>query len=73
MKLTEREIEIIKMLPLSNSEIANCLGLSLSTIKTYLRGLFNKFPLAQSRTQILFMALKEQVIKLDEVKLHQTM
>lgn len=67
MKLTERETEILKMLPLPNPEIANRLGLSLSTIKTYLRCIFNKFPLAQTRTQILFMALQEQVIKLDEV------
>ncbi len=66
-KLTKREKEVLKMLCLSNKAIALKMGLGLCTIKTYVRKLTNKFPFAAGRTAILIEAVKQNIIKIEEI------
>lgn len=65
-KLTNRERQVLCMLPLESMEIANRLFISLYTVKTHINSLANKFS-ALNRTQILVNALKNKVIELEEI------
>lgn len=66
MKITEREKEILKLAIFSNKVIAEKLHLSIYTVKTYFNHMFNNFDCA-NRTELLFKAIKQGVIKNDEV------
>lgn len=67
-KLTEKEKEILKFLCLPSQEIAKRLIVEESTIRTHITNLFNKFNLLYNNRQCLLIeAIKQQVIKLDEL------
>lgn len=68
MTLTEREMEVLKLLHYPNRIIAKKLFLSLATVKCHVHSLFNEFPFANNRTQILIQALDEKIIKLEDLK-----
>lgn len=67
MKLTEREKEVLKRLCLPNKKIAKLLNISLSTTKSHVHKLFNKFPFNTNRTGIVIEAVKHNIIKIEEV------
>lgn len=67
MNLTEREKEVLKMLCLPDRIISRKLNISLSTVKTHIRSLYNKFPCATSRTCLIVEALKQKLINLDNI------
>lgn len=65
-KLTQKELQVLQLLCLSNKEIAQILWLSNGTVKNYIESLLRKFG-SKSRTTILIKALKAGVLTLDEV------
>lgn len=65
-KLTQKELQVLQLLCLSNKEIAQILWLSNGTVKNYIESLLRKFE-SKSRTTILIKALKAGVLILDEV------
>lgn len=65
--LTEREKEVLKMLCLPNKQIARKMGLKLCTVKTYIVKLFNKFPFSTNRAGIVIEAVKQNIIKVEEI------
>lgn len=67
MKLTKREKEILKMLCLPNKSIAKKLNISLSTTKRHINHIFNKLYTPANRASIVIEALKQNIIKLEEV------
>jgi len=67
MKLTKREKEVLKMLCLTNPEIAKRLFVELSTVKGHVHNIFNKFPEVANRTSLLIEAVKRKIIKLEDV------
>lgn len=66
-KLTKREKEILKMLCLPNKTIALKMGIELCTVKTYVRKLTDKFPFAVSRAAIIIEAIKQNIIRPEEI------
>lgn len=68
MNVTEREKEILRRLCLPNRVIAKELNISLSTVKSHLRRLLNKFYWVENRTALLYEALNQNVIQLEQVK-----
>ena len=64
--LTEREVEVLKILPsgLTVKEIASLMFLSEATIKTHLSNLYRKMEVA-NRTQAIDKALKIKLISLE--------
>jgi two-component system, NarL family, response regulator LiaR len=62
--LSNREQEVLKLLVegRSNPEMAALLNLSVSTIKTYVRSLMNKFAV-EHRTQIVVFAIRHQMVE----------
>ncbi|MBW4464469.1 MAG: DNA-binding response regulator [Pegethrix bostrychoides GSE-TBD4-15B] len=62
--LSHREQEVLKLLVEghSNSEMATLLHLSVSTIKTYIRSLMNKFAV-EHRIQIAVFAVRHQMVE----------
>ncbi len=63
--LTPREIEVLGLVAegLRNREIANCLGLSLSTVKAHVNSILEKLD-AQDRTEAVTRALRRGLISL---------
>lgn len=66
--LTEREMEVLKMVTkgLSNKDIAEGLCLSVRTVQGHLANIFNKLRVS-SRTEAVVHALKEGWVTLDDV------
>ncbi|MBD2069018.1 response regulator transcription factor [Leptolyngbya sp. FACHB-671] len=62
-RLSSRELEVLKLIAegQSNSEIAAHLYLSHNTIKTYVRGIFNKLGV-DHRVQAAVVALRQGLI-----------
>lgn len=67
MKLSLRERQVLNLLHYPTPTIAKKLTISIPTVKTYIQALFNKFPFANNRTQILIQALNEKIIKLEDL------
>ena len=65
--LTERELEILKLIARgsSNSEISEFLFISLNTVKTHIKNIFQKFEV-NDRTLAVITALKQSVIIPDD-------
>lgn len=66
MSLTKREMEIIKMLCLTDKEIAHKLSIKKCTVKTHVRNLLNKL-CEYKRINLLITAIKQGIIKLEDV------
>ena len=66
--LTEREMEVLKLVTkgLSNKDIADGLSLSIRTVQGHLANIFNKLRVS-SRTEAVVHALKEGWVTLDDV------
>jgi len=66
--LTEREMEVLKLVTkgLSNKDIADGLSLSIRTVQGHLANIFNKLRVS-SRTEAVVHALKEGWVTLDEM------
>ena len=67
--LTERETEILNLLAKfkENSEIARELNVSESTVKAHIMSILNKLG-TYSRSQAVIVALKNGLIKLDDIQ-----
>jgi len=65
-QLTEREIEVLRLIArgMSNKEIAASLGLSEKTVKTHVSNVLQKLSVAD-RTQAALYAVKQGLVKLD--------
>lgn len=66
MKISKREREVLRLIALSNPQIARRLNISLRTVKTYVRHLFEKLG-CESRTGAVVKAIKEGIIQVQEV------
>jgi DNA-binding NarL/FixJ family response regulator len=66
--LTEREMEVLRLVTrgLSNKDIADGLSLSVRTVQGHLANIFNKLRVS-SRTEAVVHALKEGWVTLDEM------
>ena len=66
--LTEREVEVLKLVTkgLSNKDIADGLSLSIRTVQGHLANIFNKLRVS-SRTEAVVHALKEGWVTLDDM------
>jgi NarL family two-component system response regulator LiaR len=66
--LTEREMEVLKLVTrgLSNKDIADGLSLSIRTVQGHLANIFNKLRVS-SRTEAVVHALKEGWVTLDDM------
>ena len=65
--LTEREKQVLKLLCLPNSEIAQRLCITAITVKSHVRNIFNKL-VCENRQRALIKALKLKIISIDEVE-----
>jgi len=61
--LTDREIDVLRLVTrgLSNSDIADELCVSINTVKTHMKNIFNKLGL-ENRTQVVAYAFKSGII-----------
>ena len=66
MKISNREREVLRLICLTNPQIARRLGISIRTVKTYVRHLFEKLG-CESRTGAAIKAIKEGIIQADEI------
>ena len=64
--LTEREKQVLKLLCLPNSEIAQRLNITARTVKAHVRHIFNKFA-CSNRAEAIAKAIKKGIIKADEI------
>ena len=67
MILTNKELEILKLLTLPNRMIARRLKISEGTVKSHVGALFGKFPNQKTRAGILIQAVKDGVLILEEI------
>jgi DNA-binding NarL/FixJ family response regulator len=67
MFIGKREIDVLKLIYYSNEEIAERLCLALNTVKTYKTNLREGLG-ANSDRQIVILALKDGLIKLEDLK-----
>lgn len=65
--LSEKEKEILKRLCLPTKKIAKQLWLSEATVKSHIYNITLKLGNAKNRTQALFKAIKDGVIKFEEI------
>jgi DNA-binding NarL/FixJ family response regulator len=61
--LTEREVDVLRLVTqgLNNAEISDRLCISLNTVKTHLKNIFQKLDV-EDRTAAALKALKERII-----------
>lgn len=65
--LTTREKQVLKLLCLPNSEIAQRLKITTRTVKAHVHHIFNKL-VCETRQKALIKALKLKIIDIDEVE-----
>jgi two-component system, NarL family, response regulator LiaR len=63
IELSYRELEVLRLVVegYSNPEIASTLYLSLSTVKTHVRSIMDKF-MVRDRTRIAVIAVRNQLV-----------
>lgn len=66
MKLTSREIEILKLMTFSNQYIADKLCVEKATVKSHIHNILNKME-CPDRTNCLIKAIKMGIISVFEV------
>lgn len=64
--LTEREKQVLKLLCLPNSEIAQRLCITAITVKSHVRNIFNKLT-CSNRAEAITKAIKKGIIQADEI------
>lgn len=64
--LTEREKQVLKLLCLSNSEIAQRLCITAITVQSHVRNIFNKLT-CTNRAEAIAKAIKKGIIQVQEV------
>lgn len=64
--LTEREKQVLKLLCLPNSEIAQRLCITAITVKSHVRNIFNKLT-CTNRAEAIAKAIKKGIIQAQEV------
>ena len=67
MNLTNREIEILKLLCFSNCEIALKCNVSANTVRSYITNIFNKLG-TDNRQTAQIKAVKLGIITLDDIQ-----
>ena len=67
MNITQRELEVLKLLCLSDKDIAERLIISIRTVKCHIHSLLNKL-VCENRQKALIKALKLKIIDIDEVE-----
>ena len=70
MKLTQRELEVLKLLCLSDKDIAERLIISIRTVKCHIHNILNKL-VCETRQKALIKALKLKIIDIDEVEIER--
>ena len=68
MKISKREREVLGLICLTNPQIAKRLNISIRTVKTYVRHLFEKLG-CENRTEAAIKALKLNVIDINDITL----
>lgn len=66
MKITEREKDILKLLCLTDDEIAHKLKITKNTVRTHVKSLLNKL-CEYKRINLLINAVKNEIISIEEV------
>lgn len=66
MKLTEKEIEILKSLVFKNRFIAQMQCVEITTVRTHINNIFKKLK-TSSRAGALIKALKQKIINLEDI------
>lgn len=66
MKITKREVEIIKLIHLTRNEIAKKLYISRATVNTHISNLCEKFK-SKTKVEILIKALRSNIITIQDV------
>lgn len=66
MKITRRELEVIKLLNLTRNEIAKKLYISRATVNTHVHNLCEKFK-SKTKIEILIKALRSNIITIQDV------
>lgn len=64
--LTEREKQVLKLLCLPNSEIAQRLNITARTVKSHVRNIFTKLT-CSNRAEAIAKAIKKGIIQVQEV------
>lgn len=67
MTLTQRELEVLKLLCLSDKDIAKRLIISIRTVKCHVHNILNEL-VCENRQKALIKALKLKIIDIDEVE-----
>ena len=67
MTLTQRELEVLKLLCLQDKEIAERLIISIRTVKSHVHNILDKL-VCENRQRALIKALKLKIIDIDEVE-----
>ena len=70
MNLTPREIEVLKLLCLTNKDIAQRLNISIVTVKAHVRHIFNKLA-CSNRVEATVIAIKKGIIQVEEVYINE--
>ena len=67
MNITPRELEVLKLLCLTDKEIAKRLIISIRTVKCHVHNILNEL-VCENRQKALIKALKLKIISIDEVE-----
>jgi len=69
-RLSGREAEVLTLVArgAANKEIARFMGLSVRTVEAHVRNIFVKLQVG-SRTEAVMLAVKQGILRLEEVKL----
>ena len=66
--LTERESEVLNLLILgyTNNEIADCLNITIHTVKAHISSILYKL-VARSRTHLVYVAIKSGIVNIFDI------
>lgn len=70
MKLTQRELEVLKLLCLSDKDIAKRLIISIRTVKCHVHNILNKLT-CSNRAEAIAKAIKKEIIQAQEVYINE--
>ena len=70
MTLTQRELEVLRLLCLSDKDIAKRLIISIRTVKCHVHNILNEL-VCENRQRALIKALKLKIIDIEEVEIER--